>query len=546
MSRTSFLLLAILLFGALLRLHFLFASGWMIEGDEAAVGLQALHILRGERPIFYPGQTYLGNFESYLAAVGFAVFGASAYTLKLVPFVFALVFICLSYRIGVEVFADERTGLMAALLAALAPAYFVMWSVKVRGGFIEALVLAQMTWLWCERWVSSPHPQSPFLHKAGGNTLPAPRRSGDGGEVSKPLIFGLISAYAIWMNPITLYLLAPLGIVLLFHALKQWRGWRGAMVPTLSAMFGVLIGFLPFILFRIAHGDETFRVVANNVPPQKAWGDLTQQVWNYLWHDGLPTLIGIRNPKDKPFVLDWRLIVVPIHALALFWLGAQSRRSRGAVVSCLMTLVAFPLFAFGSLTNGNFAAIIPDSGLLTRYLLPLYILFTLALGILLVRLPRILRLSALGILIAINLWSVFSADAVVLSRNEFANQPLPADNTELIAFLEQANLRFVYTNHWIGYPLMLESRERIVTFDAFDVKFDMDRFPDYGPQVQAASRPAWVVFNPHYEPNPIDVKLKQLNISFSKKELQDFIVYYDFNPGLRISALETVLRFPYW
>jgi len=276
---------------------------------------------------------------------------------------------------------------------------------------------------------------------------------------------------------------------------------------------------------------------------KKAWWDFAQQAWQYFWHDGLSTLVGLRGPNDKPFVLDWRVIVVPIYVLALV---GQARKSRGAAVLCLMMLATFPIFLFGSLTNGNFAAIIPDSGLLTRYLLPLYILFTLAFGLRLVRLPKIWSAIALSILIAVNLWSVFSADAVTLSRNEFANQPLPADNRELIAFLEQADLRFVYANHWIGYPLMLASRERIVTFDAFDVQFDMDRFPDYGPQVKAAARPAWVVFNPRSEPNPIDAGLRARQVAFKKQELQNFIVYYDFEPQTPITTFEAVLQWPYY
>ena len=71
------LLSLILLAGCLLRLYYLNASRWLVEGDEAAVGLQALQILRGEHPIFYPGQAYLGNLESYLVAAVFALTGDS-------------------------------------------------------------------------------------------------------------------------------------------------------------------------------------------------------------------------------------------------------------------------------------------------------------------------------------------------------------------------------------------------------------------------------------------------------------------------------------
>src|ERR1700694_17507 len=109
------LLSLILVAGSVLRLYYLNASRWMVEGDEAAVGLQALQILRGEHPIFYPGQAYLGNFESYLVAAVFALTGPPAIALKVVPFVFALIFIYLCYHLGNELFDDERVGLFAAL-----------------------------------------------------------------------------------------------------------------------------------------------------------------------------------------------------------------------------------------------------------------------------------------------------------------------------------------------------------------------------------------------------------------------------------------------
>lgn len=531
---TTLALALIILLGAAVRLYFLFASQWMIEADEAAVGLQALHILRGERPIFFPGQAYLGNFESYLVAGAFALFDVSPYTLKFVPFAFGLIFIFLSFQIGKEIFQNERVGFLAALVAALAPVYFVMWSMKARGGFIEALVLAQLALLWFHRWLRPPLPPS----TGAGLRVGAPRWL-------PGLIFGLIAGYAVWTNPLVVYMLAPLGVVLCARALLNLRGWRHALVSIVTATLGGLFGLLPFILFRLANGRELFRRVEHDVPPTGAWRDLVQKVWQYFWQDGLPTLLGLRVPRQA-FEPDWRLIVVPLYVLALLWLIWQARQNHSAAALALMIAFSFPLFAFGSITGGNFAVIIPDSGLLTRYLLPLYILLTQALGLLFAALLSVLRWGALAILLAINLWSVFSADAVALSRNEFSNQPLPADQSELLTFLAQAKLRYVYTSHWIGFPLMLESREQIITLDYPDIKFEMDRFPDYRAAVEAAPNPALVVFNPHYEPNPLDARLKQLQYTYAKTELQHFIVYYNFKPRLNIASIEDTFQWPYY
>jgi hypothetical protein len=549
------LLSLILIAGALLRLYFLNASQWLVEGDEAAVGLQALQILRGEHPIFYPGQAYLGNFESYLVAAVFAVSGASAAALRVVPFIFALIFIYLCYYLGAELFDDERAGLFAALMSAIAPVYFVMWSIKARGGYIEALVLAQLALLWFHRW----------LAPVRDTELRAPQ-SASFAALAPPFLFGLIGGYALWMNPLTVYVLGPIAIILAFHAVVGLFGAqsrRRAISLAASAVLGTCIAWLPLLLFRLAYGDTVFQVVTNNVPSQKAWADLIGQSWLYFWHDGLPTLLGLRGPKDKPFALDGRVVVVPVYAAALLWTIARARQAvvnastltfagdeprtwRGIAFLPLMAIVAFPIFAFGSITGGNFSAIIPDSGLLTRYLLPLYLLFVLALGLLCASLRIHWRLLVLFVVLGINIWTVTVTDAVALSRNEFANQPLPARNDDLLSFLSSHDLRFVYTNHWIGYVLMLESRERVITYDYTDTRYDTDRFPAYSRMVQQSSNPALVIFNPQHEPNPIDARLAQLGITFTKGVLPAYIVYYDLAPRLQPAALDNVLQWPYY
>src|SRR5579884_1899277 len=39
-----------------------------LDGDEALLGIQAEHILQGERPIYFYGIPYFGSLEAYVAA----------------------------------------------------------------------------------------------------------------------------------------------------------------------------------------------------------------------------------------------------------------------------------------------------------------------------------------------------------------------------------------------------------------------------------------------------------------------------------------------
>ena len=78
--RWNWPVLCSLLLALLLRLWLVTHAGGVVNGDEALVGIQAQHILRGERPTYFYGQVYMGSLEAYLIALLFALFGSSAWT----------------------------------------------------------------------------------------------------------------------------------------------------------------------------------------------------------------------------------------------------------------------------------------------------------------------------------------------------------------------------------------------------------------------------------------------------------------------------------
>ncbi|HEV8191345.1 MAG TPA: hypothetical protein VGP82_07645, partial [Ktedonobacterales bacterium] len=79
-----------LLVGILGRILIVVRSNAMIDGDEALVGIQAEHILQGERPFYYYGQVYMGSLEAYFAAILFRLFGPSAWALRAIPIILSL------------------------------------------------------------------------------------------------------------------------------------------------------------------------------------------------------------------------------------------------------------------------------------------------------------------------------------------------------------------------------------------------------------------------------------------------------------------------
>ena len=55
----------------------------VMSGEEAMVGLQAEHILRGELPAYYYAQPYMGSLEAYLAALIFRFTGPTVWAMRL-------------------------------------------------------------------------------------------------------------------------------------------------------------------------------------------------------------------------------------------------------------------------------------------------------------------------------------------------------------------------------------------------------------------------------------------------------------------------------
>src|SRR6185437_1490560 len=114
-------LLAIALVVAVLaRLVLVIRSNALIDGDEAMVGIQAEHILRGDFPTYYYGQAYMGSLETYLIAILFRLFGPSPWAMRAVPILLALALVYLTWRLAYALLPrDSRATLLLAGLAAL-------------------------------------------------------------------------------------------------------------------------------------------------------------------------------------------------------------------------------------------------------------------------------------------------------------------------------------------------------------------------------------------------------------------------------------------
>src|SRR5256714_2405674 len=138
-----------LLAALLIRVWLVYHTHGVIDGDEAIVGIQAEHILRGEHPYYYYGQPYMGSLEAYLMAILFAIAGPSVWMLRAEPILLPLGVVWLTWKLAgiladaaqLPPFSRQMFKTIAALFAAISPLYDTVLELRTLGGYIETFVL---------------------------------------------------------------------------------------------------------------------------------------------------------------------------------------------------------------------------------------------------------------------------------------------------------------------------------------------------------------------------------------------------------------------
>jgi hypothetical protein len=230
-----------------------------IDGDEALVGIQAEHILRGELPIYFYGQPYLGSLEAYLIALMFAIAGPSAWSLRAEPILLSLVLVWLTWKLAAAL-ADaaqlptygKRTFMtIAALLAAIPPLYDGVIELRTFGGFIETFILMLLLLLstlqLTRRWQSGASQRELALRWAGIGFIVGL------GFWIYPLIISAVLAAAIW---IVCYCIAAItkskrqnSSILRRSVITSLAG----LLPAIAAIPTSLIGFAPALYWGATH-----------------------------------------------------------------------------------------------------------------------------------------------------------------------------------------------------------------------------------------------------------------------------------------------------
>lgn len=465
------LLGAVVALGVAWRVWLFVRSGWRIEYDEAMLGLMGLQILRGEAfPLTLAAQPTLGALEAYIVAGVFALFGVGAVSLRVVSLLYVAGTIG-----GVGVLArvgyGQRAGVLAALVAALAPPYLIAIGTKVWAGTMTTLMLG--TWLMVAvLWALQPN---------------APRRA------ARWALVGGVGGVMLWTAFLSAYYLLPCALMMgvwLARALISQRATPTAALRWVgAALVGALIGSLPFWVFNLQNDWLILRMTLGSEPSNAAQ---LRAIGLHLLTDLLPRLMS-GSPEWGGIGATLRygaaaLALAGVAALVMRAAQGSPRQRARVLIAAVALAVPLIYIPSGFARNALNPYGIDATG---RYVLMWHSVLPIGIAVLGLSLARRWRWMGAGVVagcIALNVWGATWGDAQRLFDSPYYDR-LPSDLAPVIDALSQEGVRYVWTDNGIGLPIMFYTQTDILTADYWDavIAGGLVRFPQYYAQVQAAS-----------------------------------------------------------
>ncbi|HEX4207365.1 MAG TPA: hypothetical protein VHZ51_24830, partial [Ktedonobacteraceae bacterium] len=237
--------LGVIVVACCLRLVLISQNWPMLNSDEGTMGIMARHIAyRGEWPIFFYGQYYMGVFQAYVGALLFHLFGASLFSLRLGLVLMSLGFLGCMYLLTRALYTRPFALFIVCLLA-FGSYYMLEYQLHAYGGYSEILICGAVAFLLASNLAITSSPfvswrlwRWRFLSYVG---------------------WGFVVSMGLWSDSLILPLVVTSGLLLLLFC---WRELL-RLVPPLCILLGLGIGAIPLIIYNLyaAPGQDSFTIL---------------------------------------------------------------------------------------------------------------------------------------------------------------------------------------------------------------------------------------------------------------------------------------------
>lgn len=511
----------IIIISTLLRLYLLIGAGYIVDGDEALVGIQAIHYTQFKtlHPFVY-GQDYMGSLQSLTAAFFFFLFGVSSITLKLVPVFYYILFKIIYFFFALKYF-NKNIALLSLLILSFPGLALNRWTIMPTGGHIENLFL------------------SILMSYIAYNILYNNKNT-----IRRLYLFSFIAGLAFWTHPFSIFLI----IVYTFFIIIKLK-------PTYKTIFKNVfffgLGSLPLWIYNFFNGFITFLKLAAFFLGIRA-----------STAESVSLLIIIKNVLTKIFylftnigntfsmifeifgfeyniyfLLYFGLIFIYLLLFLLFKIIKQKDYSHKLFP--LLIFFFIYLFIIGSSSRA------PRD----RYLLPFYIVFPIIFSFGIdYFIAKYLKLKVIGLII-VSLYAFINIQVLFnYVHNNYENVRTMFDSRKnVINFLVYNNISYAYSGHYTAFPLSFLSKEKIIISPKAGF-YNEDRIKYYSELVDNSTEPKAVLFNLAIGPNNRTKavfinSLAQKKIIYDIKELPPYYIFFNFSENIIIDEFSLPVRF---
>lgn len=518
-----------LLAALLIRVWLVYHTHGVIDGDEAMVGIQADHILRGEHPYYFYGQPYMGSLEAYLMAILFAIAGPSVWMLRAEPILLSLGVVWLTWKLAgiladaaqLPPFAQQMFKTIAALFAAVPPLYDTVLELRTLGGYIETFVLILLLLISAfqltRRWQAGAANKELALRWAGIGFI-----VGLGYWVN-PLIVIAVMAAATWIVVFCIAELTQLSKQANVERRRSLSSFLKSLSLALAAIPACIVGLAPALRWGAQYHWANFTYALQlgdmstlNIDLKPYYHSRLALIHDevYLYEKYVaPRVISGALPAESPILgtihsftlvvgLFCILVTAILVVLSLFWHHPQLVRMRqlGALPLLFAICSAFTFCTSMASTAGLISFQHDIAG---RYATPLMLVlpfffattFTLAsmyiykLGkrrslnvgkketnssppvpaaaLARLHIPRVAQVLLFAVLLA---YVGAQVSTYVLTDPDATYQsascPIaPAYNDPIIAYLQHEHVHYAWAITWVGNPIIFKTNDGIIMSD---------------------------------------------------------------------------------